>query len=130
MGIEVSFSLRGDSLDPSEVMRSLRIEPTRGHCKGEDRSGPRFKGAWPHGWWSLESPFPQSEALEVHLVWILDKLEPKRGVIREILKHECTADLRIAFFSDCDQLGVSISAELVERITKLGASLELQGYTS
>ena len=128
--ITASFNLRGDDLDPAEVTRSLGIDPTDEHRKGEDRSGPRFKGTWPHGWWSLESALPQSEAFEAHVEWLFDKLEPKRGAIQEILQNGCTADLYIGFFSDCDQVGIRVSAKLVERIAKLGAHLDLSGYAS
>ena len=128
-GVRVTFNLRGDDLEPSEVTRALAIEPTQKHRKGADRSELRFKGTYPHGLWSLESALPQSEALDAHLVWILGKLEPKRGAIQEILQRGYTAELRIGIFSDCEQVGVGISADLVERIADLGASLELDGYT-
>ncbi len=124
----VTFGLRAHDLEPLEVTRQLGMDPTRAHREGEPRPGPRFHAPWPHGLWSLDSPLTKPEPLDAHLRWFLERLEPKSDAIRGFLQRGCTADIYIGCFSDCDQFGAGISAELAERLGKLGIDLVINGY--
>jgi hypothetical protein len=87
--VHVSFRLRGDKLDISEVTRALGIEPTSFTVKGTPmgkRSGPH---PHPYTIWRFESKGRVStKNVHDHAKYVLEHLEPAVARIAEYRKDE------------------------------------------
>jgi hypothetical protein len=73
-------------LQPDEVSRLLDLRPTRTHLRGQPRgiSGESAKHFWNRSLWSLESPLSEDGDLAEQLKWLLNSLEPRLSVIKEL----------------------------------------------
>src|SRR5437773_6240323 len=108
--IRVSATLRifGIIKDIAEIGRTLNLDPTHVHRKGDVRS--TGAKAYEHDMWSLTAPLPREEPLEKHLLWLKERLTPHRGYIRN-LADSCTVDIFCGYRTDSDQGGFDLSPD-------------------
>ena len=114
------------TLDPSKIGEMLGLEPTKMHVKGTPRSS-RHTAVWPASMWSLESPLSDSLALTDHLRFLLDLLEPKKGVLKQ-LSMDCDIDVFCGFSSGSGQGGFILDSATLSRLGALGLPLVLDLY--
>ncbi|MCA9166582.1 MAG: DUF4279 domain-containing protein [Planctomycetales bacterium] len=89
-----------EDLDPLMITQALLLPPAVQHRAGEPRlsrseSG-RITKRPPHrlGLWSMSSEqWVNSPRLHVHLIWLLDELEPHQAEVHELLINGCQGDL-------------------------------------
>ena len=92
----VEFSLRADTLSPTQVTQSLGIIPSRAYAKGEQYASKAFDtktqkpipriGTYPWGVWAVETRnVVSSSNVEDHVIFLLDILEPKAEKIQPYL---------------------------------------------
>ena len=125
----VSLRLFGDRLPLDDVGTRLDLVPYRVGRKGEHLHGnPRYAQYESHLWlWSVTSM--HKVPLENQLALTMDVLEPRSDRLRALLRETgARAELFIGFSSGNGQGGASLSAELLERLAKLGLPLELDLY--
>lgn len=121
-----SFSLHGIDLDKGKVTAAMGIQPDQCHNKGEEYNKRKTKAK--QGYWMITSKDQLSKdaTLEEHIVWLLNKIEPKVA-----LDIEGVAEARIFCYWDSDwgHGGPAFSPELLARLGKLRLALELDIYS-
>lgn len=120
----VSFGITAPELDPEEVTRRLGIQPDRAYLKGSPLSGSRKDVVRKSGKWTIRSKVSYNEDLTTHLESLLELLLPRQREISE-LSHTATVDFYCSLF---DQRGVSLPADLLLKISSLGAELNICIY--
>jgi hypothetical protein len=116
----------GETLRPEEIESMLGLKATRAHLKGELLS-PGQKAARRESSWRLESPLSTCSDMVDHLKWLLDSVDPKRDVIRELFK-KYNVDLFCGFSSGNGQGGFTLDSVTLARLAGLGVPLVLDLY--
>lgn len=123
-----------DDLDPMMITQMLLLPPDTQHRRGESRLIRTESGKVEQrtpcraGSWSMSSEnWVDSPRLHVHLLWLLDELEPHRSSISKILAEGVMAD----FF--CYSCGASskppaIPQAVRDRTDLLGFRIEIDHY--
>lgn len=131
-----SFRVKGDSLDPQQVTRILRVLPTISYKKGEEYFAGRRSGHLTGriGLWLLSTDrIVASDNLHHHLLYIVGILVPGRLDIepltrlRALLAHQKTtsADLACFWHGRFGEKKPSIPKVISEVMKLLRADLEL-----
>ena len=122
MSPHATFRLWGPDLDPIGVTAALHISPSYAHARGQPR-GRNPTQTWPHGMWHLSSEHHiESDDLELHIAWVLDRIEPLASSIEEFRRHDgMHADL-FCYWEGTGNDGIEFSPTLLGRI----AALDLQ----
>lgn len=78
----------------------------------------------------MESPLAESEVLEVHLRWLLDRLLPVREGVLEIVQTDrrIGADFFCALYLKQGNEGLVLSPRTLEEMSALNAELDLDIY--
>jgi hypothetical protein len=125
---KVSLGIYGEPLEPERITELLGLTPTRWGRKGEIRISPRAKvPPRKNSFWLLSSPLADSEPLDAHLSWLMDKLEPKRQALEELAK-EYKVQFVCGFSSENGQGGCTFDPRLLNRLSSLGLPLVLDLY--
>jgi hypothetical protein len=126
----VSIGVYGDSFEPDRITELLGLTPTRFGRKGEARSSPRGNVNLPprkNSFWLFTSPLPDHTPLQEHLLWIIDQVEPKQEVLRE-LANEYKVQFICGFSSENGQGGCTFDSALLNRLSSFGIPLVLDLY--
>ena len=128
--LRVSFSFKGDAVEPRLVTEKLGIEPERAYKKGEVRfsRGRPLSSRQPTGVWFVTSELPSNATLEQHLQALLTLLEPRASAIQEFKEKGYAIEFRCGLFLDWENEGTTLSSETLGRIAALGADLGLGIY--
>lgn len=134
-----TFVLTGRDLEPQAVTHGTGLRPTHLHLRGEVPSSgaPPFR----HGQWQLSSrSVVESDDLEDHLSWLLDRLEPVVDRLPPHVPRDEAFDSKTSppgvvvakFFcywaSDAVGGGPRLNPHTLERIGRMNAALELDVY--
>lgn len=122
----------GHDLEPEEVSRLLGMEPTASHRRGDDRvgrPGERYS-EYSEGLWAWRPGVSESEPLAVHLLAVVDVLEPKTATLQRLRKMGLRMDVFIGLFGPDTNFGFALSRELLGRVGRLGIDLEFDVYCS
>jgi hypothetical protein len=121
-----SLRVSGDALQPDEIGSLLDLKPTKVHLKGEPRPG-KSKLVWNNSLWLLQSPSSDDCEPAQHLEWLLNSLEPKAGIIKDIADR-FRVELFCGFSSENGQGGFTLDAQMLQRIASLGIPFALDLY--
>jgi hypothetical protein len=125
--IQVTFRFVGDHVDPKVITSTIELQPSLAHVKGEiPEKHPEHR--YPTGFWGIDSSIPSNHALEEHLEILLDILEPKALVIKELADAGLVPDFFCGCFTSRATTSFKINAETLRRIANIGASLEYHLY--
>jgi hypothetical protein len=124
---KAAFCIYGDTLQPDEMNRDLGLLATNSGLKGERQSKYPRARQLRTSIWILDSLIDDHLPLQDHLKCLLDALEPKLDIVREIAKRY-DARLSCAYSSEHGQGGCTFDATLLERIAKLKVPLVLDLY--
>jgi hypothetical protein len=126
----VSFSLRGDTLDPEDVSRLLGVAPTHTFRRGDPISSRNPENVHQQGLWYLESELPLGAILDAHLQDILQRLLPVADQILRLLELGAEGSFRVALLTkdDGDPEGTTLSVETVAGMAALRAPLGITVY--
>jgi hypothetical protein len=116
----------GETLQPEEIGLALGLKATHTYLKGELMS-PGHTSVRQESGWLLDSPVSKRSDMVDHLKWLLDSLEPKRDVIRE-LSRKYRIDFFCGFASMNQQGGFTLDSVTLARLAELGVPLELDLY--
>jgi hypothetical protein len=126
----VQFRINGKDLDPGEVTRKLGLEPNQVRIAGERRSANQV---WHESLWSYDGGTASAEtarewtSLEDGLLYVLERLLPKRELIQEYAKsHE--AVWWCGHFQSGFDGGPTLSASLMRILGELGIPLFIDNY--
>lgn len=127
--VHVSFRFIGPQVNPGLVTSRLAITPSFAHEKGDPM--PKYPGRrYSTGYWGLDSSLPETEAIEAHLSYLLDLIEPKAAAIRTLLSPGCRGDFYISYFTDSPQGSLELSPELAQRVGRLRLGITVSIYCS
>ncbi|MGI9445882.1 MAG: DUF4279 domain-containing protein [Rubripirellula sp.] len=97
--VYASARFRADELDPLTITQALLLQPDTQHRRGESRLVRTKSGKveqrtpFRAGSWSMSSEhWVESPRLHIHLLWLLEQLEPHQTAIDEILANGVMAD--------------------------------------
>ncbi len=121
-----SLRIFGGTLQPEEIGSALGLKATHTYLKGELLS-PAHASVRQESGWLLQSPLSNRSDMVEHLKWLLDSLEPKRDVIRE-LSGKYRVDLFCGFASMNGQGGFTLDSVTLARLAELGVPLGLDLY--
>ncbi len=136
-GVNVSFMLYGDELDPDTVTAALRISPHSCARKGDEQRAPRGQllGHHRQGWWRLDStPLLKvngdaEKDINEHLKVLLAKLLPKRTAILDFAaRGESYVDVVWRSTYLYAGTGPLIEAQYLKGVTDLGAGIGFDIY--
>ena len=124
----VSFRIGSESMTSAEISRFLSTEPTSSYEKGtpvskRNPNSPLRKNAV----WLLDSGLPDDQPLEAHITKLVEYIEGKHGLIKE-LPSECEINLFCGFSSGDGQGGFVLDADLLKRLAFLEIDLVLNLY--
>lgn len=129
---EVCLRIMGHDLDPLEISRLLELEPTAFHARGDQRTGASGKrySQYTEGLWAWAPGVDESEPVAEHLRMLVDVLERKATLLQRLRKLGLRMDIFIGLFGPDSNFGVSLSADLLERLGRLGVDLDFDIYCS
>ena len=95
----------GEGLDIDDVTRTLRVQPTHSHRKGERRG---FEGpAWPQDMWSFEPSIDESRPLDEHVMALWNAIRPHTPYLRA-LKQSFHVDVICGYRSNSNGAGFEV----------------------
>jgi hypothetical protein len=115
-----------DASDPNAVSEKFGIQPTRTQVKGEIRNGKTKR--WPTAWFLGTTEKVQSKDVRRHVDWLLDQLEDKSEIIRQL--QESGSEIHISCFweSAIGQGGPMLDPVILKRIAKLNIGIIFDVY--
>ncbi len=106
-----SLRIHGVGVPFEEITRTIGVEPTHQHKKGE-RIG-RGDAVYRDDAWHLESQLPDDEPLERHILEIWQVVRNHVDYLKG-LKKQFKVDLFCGYRSNCDTAGFEVSHECLE----------------
>lgn len=130
-----SIRFMGDSLDPLDVTRLIRLPYDHAHRDGEPRVRRRrtdlsvneyapYRG----GMWSMSSEsWVHSSDLDVHVSWLLEQLEPRAEKVKQLLANGVVGDI-FCFSSGAPAHSPTLPDRTIERVAALGLTIDIDYY--
>jgi hypothetical protein len=129
-----SLRLYSEGLDPFEITARLELPPDHIHRNGNHRITRTKKGevkiyaAFTAGMWSMSSKkWVKSHRLETHIRWILEQIQPKAEIVKEILASGVTGDVFCYSFGKTI-IPPPVPRVLQEELERLGLKLDIDHY--
>ena len=116
-----------ESLDPAEVTKRLRIEPTDWQRRGESRK-PGSRPAKLHGWFLSSDGEVESRDVRLHLDWLLSRIAPQADVILALQREGCRMDVSCYWVSASGHGGPSVRPAQMGELARLGLELWFDVY--
>jgi len=116
-----------ESLDPDEVTKRLRIEPTDWQRRGESRK----LGSRPpklHGWFLSSDGEVESRDVRLHLDWLLSRIAPQADAILALQRDGCRMDVSCYWVSASGHGGPSVLPVQMGELARLGLELWFDVY--
>ena len=125
----------GDSLDPLDVTRALRMPSDHEHRNGEPRVVRRRSDGtireyapYRQGMWSLSSEtWVSSQDLNIHIKWLLEQLEPRMSEVQRLMETGIEADIYCYSAGRTDQ-PPDIPPDTASRCAALSISIDIAHY--
>lgn len=132
-----SIRFMGDSLDPLDVTRLIRLPYDHAHRAGEPRIRRRRTdlsvneyAPYRRGMWSMSSEsWVHSSDLDVHVSWLLEQLEPRAEQVKQVLTNGAIGDI-YCFSSGAPALPPTLPERTIERAAALGLTIDIDYYGS
>ena len=116
-----------ESLDPAEVTKRLRIEPTDWQRRGESRK-PGSRPAKLHGWFLSSDGEVESRDVRLHLDWLLSHIAPQADAILALQREGCRMDVSRYWVSASGHGGPSVRPAQMGELARLGLELWFDVY--
>ena len=129
-----SVRFMGDSLDPLDVTRLLRLPSDHAHRNGEPRIRRRRDGTireyapYRQGMWSMSSEtWVSSKDLNAHVEWLLEQLEPRKAEVLRLMEAGTVADI-YCYSAGRTQETPDIPPDTASRCAALSISIDIAHY--
>lgn len=125
-----TFRVLGEDLDPDDVTRLLGVEPSQALRRDQLVPTQTSVRRQETGVWLLKSEGKvASTSLERHLLFLLDRVEPRLAALDGLLRtHQATADFFCFWLSATGHGGPIFSADVMQRVAATGAELGIDFY--
>lgn len=125
--VEVTFRFVGDHVNPQHVSKVTGLQPSFVGVKGEAVER-RPRSQYPTNLWGINSNISPIEPISVHLGHLLDLLEPHFDAIDQLRKEGYKPNFFCGLFYTSESGYVMLDAQILERVARLGASIEINAY--
>lgn len=115
-----------ETLEVEQITALVGLKPTRFYLKGDPLSA-RSSQLRRTNAWLLMSGVAEDQGVDVHLVCLLDLIEPKADMLRSLCPM-CKVDLFCGFSSTHGQGGTVLDKDLLGRLSALGLDLKIDLY--
>jgi len=125
----VYFGVHDFVCDIKIIADILQIDRYNGWSKGEPI--PHRKNVVSEvGVWEIQSPLPKSNSLEKHINCLLKLLLPRVDNLNLLYdRYQATSEFSVEICTyDVANFGFHLNSQLVDKINKLGASLDVDIY--
>jgi hypothetical protein len=123
--MRVAFLISDFSCDPDEITAALTVDPSEIYRRGQQMGkGPRRVDS---PVWRLQSP-RESLSLDEHLDWLLDALPADLSALRSCTGWWISQVAAAVHIIGSQGVGIAVTEAQVERMAKLGASLDVDIY--
>lgn len=123
--IKVSLRIVGDELSPEEITVLLGCQPTESRMKGDELRSQSFISTAPTGIWLLSSSITSS--VEDAVFDLLNQVDNDPSVWSELTKRFRT-EFFVGVFSETCQVGITVSASIIQKLSVLGLSIGIDVY--
>ena len=132
-----SIRFMGDSLDPLDVTRLIRLPHDHAHRDGEPTIRRRrtdlsvneyapYRG----GMWRMSSkPWVRSSDLNAHVCWLLEQLEGRAAQVKHLLSKGVVGDI-FCFSSGAPANAPTLPDQTIARAAALGLTIDIDHYGS
>lgn len=103
--------------DPGDITRSLGLEPTHFHRRGERRSP--LADPWKHDMWSYQAPIERTEPLSVHIDVLWAAIREHKSYLLGLKSDAVTVDVFVGYRSNSDTAGVEVPYQSLEMFIEL-----------
>ena len=134
--LEVSFGIRGDTLNPENITQHLNIIPTNSFAKNDlkliglsNRTTPTRQLKRPWGVWQLSTKgIVHSIYIEDHLQYLLDILKPKKEQLDVYISNKQMYSVSFRIWREADGVAgqLDIDAIYLGRICQLCQEVTIQ----
>ena len=121
----VSFRAMSETLTTLEIGARLELAPDTKHDIGDEIPDEDDTFVFSRAVWTLGSTVPFTEDLPVHLLALLELLEPRADAITSLLNEGCVIDFYASLTSGTGTGGTNLDSAVLGRVATLGASLDL-----
>lgn len=111
-----TLRIHGDGLDFEQISRTLGVEPTNYHIKGE-RKGPRSP-EWRDDAWHYQPAIDESRPLTDHLNALWEILQPHVAFLKSLKRH-CTVDVFCGYRSNSQTAGFEVDHRCLDIFIQL-----------
>jgi hypothetical protein len=124
----ISLALYGTELEPADITRVLKVEPSSSRRRGDARPS---KSAVPYktGAWFLSAESRAPDGPESLIASVLDRL-PSDETLWVELAARYEIQLRIAVFLEAFNRGFDLSPEMIARISRVRAVVVFDIYAN
>ncbi len=125
--VDVTFRFVGDNVDPQHITDVIGLEPSSTTVKGAtvEKHPERL---YPTNYWGIDSSAPPNEPLAAHFRQLLDLLQQHVDAVDDLKKDGYEPN----FFCGLFHTGVSgyimLDPEILQRVARLGASIDVHVY--
>jgi len=106
----------GDALDFDQISRTLGVNATRSHRKGDrKRDGALGFG---HDMWAYQPSVPEDRPLAEHIESLWSQIRPAEAYLRD-LKRVATVDVFLGYRSNIDHAGFEVPHTALEMFVRL-----------
>lgn len=125
-----------EELDPLRITQALLLPSDTQSRRGEPRllrtnaGKVEILAAYRHGSWTMSSKgWIDSPRLHIHLLWLLEQLEPHQVAIEEILATGVSADF-FCYSSGSTSTPPAVPHTVRDRANRLGFKIEIDHYNT
>jgi hypothetical protein len=115
-----------DQSNPNEITEKLGVQPSKTQVKGEVRND-RVRN-WPTAWFLESKGKVISKEVRRHIDWLLEELEGKSEVIRELKTDGSEIHLSCFWGSALGHGGPMLDAEILKKIASLNIGITFDIY--
>ena len=112
--------------NPNEITEKLGIQPSRTQVKGEVRNG-RVRN-WPTAWFLESKEKVTSKEVRRHIDWLLEQLDGKSEVIRELQTDGSEIHLSCFWEPAVGDGGPMLDPELIKKLASLNIGIAFDIY--
>ena len=125
----VSLRLMGDGLLVDNIEEKLGLVPSNIGKKGQHYQDNPKRGKYETNVWVWSCPEESDVPFEMQITSLLSILEPKKGILKEIMSMpDIEGELFLGFGSMNGQGGAYFSNELLKRVAECGLSMDMDLY--
>lgn len=106
----------GEHLDIDEISRTLGIQPTHSHRKGERRNN--MAPPWPHDMWSFMPPIEEDRPLDEHILAVWSAVRSNIPYLRA-LKEKFDVDVFCTYRTNSETAGFEVGHECLGLFAEL-----------